>query len=70
MKDSSSSFSESEVLNMNEIAIKIPYQVINRGYYLFDLIITDLNSVYGSKYQAVIKKTLTAKKSSFRSYKP
>lgn len=64
------SFSESEGLNMNEIAVKILYQATKKGYYLFDLIITDLNSLYESKYRAVIKKTLAAKKSSLQLYKP
>jgi len=52
------SYSESEILAVDEIAIKIPYRVKKKGYYLFDLVITDLNSMYGAKYRAVIKKTL------------
>jgi GWxTD domain-containing protein len=64
------SFGEDEVLDMNEIVIKIPYPVTKRGNYLFDLVVTDLNSVYGAKYRAVIKKAIAAKRSSHQSPRP
>ncbi len=53
------SFSESEILAVNEISVKIPYRAKKKGYYLFDLVITDLNSLYEAKYRAVIKRDLT-----------
>jgi GWxTD domain-containing protein len=64
------SFSESEVLQMNEISVKIPYRTKKKGYYLFDLVITDLNSLYGAKYRAVIKKNLAANKSFLKPLRP
>ena len=53
------SYSESEILAVKGIAVKIPYSVKKKGYYLFDLVTTDLNSMYGATYRAVIKKDLT-----------
>jgi GWxTD domain-containing protein len=53
-----SGFSENEILAVNEVVVKIPYRVKKKGYYLFDLVITDLNSLYGAKYRAIIKKNL------------
>lgn len=52
-------FSESEILERNEFVVKTPYQAKKRGYYLFDLVITDLNSMHGSKYRVIIKKDFT-----------
>ncbi len=54
-------FSESELLERDKIAIKIPYLPKKKGYYLFDLVVTDLNSMYGSTYRAVVKKDLSEK---------
>ena len=51
-----SHYSEDEILNLEEIVVKIPYPVAKTGSYLFDLVVTDLNSMYGAKYRAVIKK--------------
>lgn len=51
-----SQYSEDEILNLEEILVQIPYPVTDKGNYLFDLVVMDLNSVYGAKYRAVIKK--------------
>jgi GWxTD domain-containing protein len=53
-----SHYSEDEILNLKEIVVKIPYPVVDTGRYLFDLVVTDLNSMYGAKYRAVIKKRI------------
>jgi GWxTD domain-containing protein len=52
------SYSEDEILDLIEIVIRTPYPVTEKGNYLFEVVVTDLNSVYGAKYRAVAKKEL------------
>ncbi len=54
-------YSEEEILNLREIIVKIPYPVAKKANYLFNLVVTDLNSPYRTKYRAVIKKNSARK---------
>jgi len=52
------SFREEEVLDTDSIVLKVPYKVPGKGNYKFDLVLTDLESMYGVKYRTIIKKKL------------
>jgi GWxTD domain-containing protein len=51
-------FFEQEVLDMEKIVLEVPYSVKEKGNYLFDLVLTDLKSLYRVKYRTIIKKRL------------
>ena len=43
-------------MEQNEIILEFPYKVPGKGSYLFDIVLTDLESLYGAKYRAQVKK--------------
>ena len=49
-------FAEEEVLEKESIVLKVPYKVAEKGNYKFDLVLTDLESMYEVKYRTIIKK--------------
>lgn len=53
------SFAEEDVLNREEIILEVPYKVPGKGNYIFDLILTDLESMYKAKFRTIIKKNLS-----------
>jgi len=53
------SFLEEEVLDRDDIVLEIPYKIPEKGNYMFDLILTDLESIYGAKHRTIIKKNLS-----------
>jgi hypothetical protein len=52
-------FFEQEVLDKEKIVLEVPYTVKEKGNYLFDLVLTDLKSLYRVKYRTIIKKKLS-----------
>jgi len=56
------SFLEEEALERKEIVLEVPYKTPGKGDYLFDLILTDLESMYGAKYRTIIKKKIDLSK--------
>lgn len=50
------SFTEKDVLKKEEIILEVPYTAPGKGNYIFDLTLTDLESMYKTKYRTIIKK--------------
>jgi GWxTD domain-containing protein len=51
-------FPEEEALSMDYIILKVPYRVPQKGRYKFDLVLTDLKSLYGAQFRKIIEKKI------------